>query len=94
MNYLGHVTKLQNYAFNIFYKNIFLSKKHIVNFPILTLCIRQEKNCLCMLKICRDSAEIYLQTFKNIDYFEHYLKFKKILKFELFLQYLLTKWKN
>ena len=35
------------------------------------------------------SFKISLITFKNVDYFESYLKFKKTLKFGLFLQYLL-----
>ena len=34
------------------------------------------------------------KTLKNVDYFERYLKFKKTLKFELFLQYLLINWTN
>ena len=42
-------------------------------------------------------ATLYLScpaVVKNVDYFERYLKFKKKLKFELFLQYFLIKWTN
>ena len=103
--YKEFLEKLQDYTFHIFYKNSFLIKKRIENFPTflllsksesaisipliiisiysyircriseisliyfadsdlestyLTLCIRQAKNCICMLRVCCDSAEIYL----------------------------------
>ena len=33
----GFLQKLRDYTFHIFYKNIFLTKKHIENFPTFLL---------------------------------------------------------